>query len=80
AGLENPFRIFTFPQPRRRRVFGYITNGATIYPRVTFFNGLTRSPRTHFVVCLPAQLNCRPKLAPLPAMQLQAQGSCGESW
>ncbi len=40
-GLGNPFWISTFPQPRRRRTFGYIPNGATICPTVTFLNGLT---------------------------------------
>ena len=34
--------IRTFPQPRRRRVFGYISNVSTAGPRVTFLNGLTR--------------------------------------
>jgi len=34
--------IRTFPQPRRRRVFGYISNVSTIDPEVTFLNGLTR--------------------------------------
>ena len=39
--LDIPF-YRTFPQPRRRRVFGYISNVSTIDPRVTFLNGLTR--------------------------------------
>src|SRR5437879_9460771 len=34
--------IRTFPQPRRRRVFGYISNVSTVGPKVTFLNGLTR--------------------------------------
>src|SRR5712691_3556754 len=34
--------IRTFPQPRRRRVFGYIPNVSTVGTRVTFLNGLTR--------------------------------------
>jgi hypothetical protein len=34
--------IRAFPQPRRRRVFGYISNVSTIDPKVTFLNGLTR--------------------------------------
>ena len=37
--------IRTFPQPRRRRVFGYIPNVSTVQPRVTFLNGLARSAR-----------------------------------
>jgi hypothetical protein len=32
-------------KPRRRRVFGYISNVSTIEPRVTFLNGLTREGR-----------------------------------
>src|SRR6202035_330357 len=42
--------IPTFPQPRRRRVFGYISNVSTIDPRVTFLNGLTRL-RRHTIGC-----------------------------
>jgi len=34
--------IRTFPQPRQRRVRGYISNVSTIDPKVTFLNGLTR--------------------------------------
>src|SRR6202035_4015830 len=42
--------IPTFPQPRRRRVFGYISNVSTIDPRVTFLNGLTRTPHPRLLV------------------------------
>jgi hypothetical protein len=35
--------IRTFPQLRRRRVFGYISNVSTVEPRVTSLNGLTRT-------------------------------------
>src|SRR6202035_120000 len=41
--------IPTFPQPRRRRVFGYISNVSTIDPRVTFLNGLTRIASRRFI-------------------------------
>ncbi len=34
--------IPTFPQPRPRWVFGYISNVSTVEPRVTSLNGLTR--------------------------------------
>ena len=34
--------IPTFPQPRRRRSFGYIANVPTTFPKVTFLNGSTR--------------------------------------
>ena len=37
--------IPTFPQPRRRRVSGYISNVSTAHPRVTFLNVLTRVNR-----------------------------------
>src|ERR1700676_4973514 len=42
--LDIPF-YRTFPQPRRRRVFGYTPNVSTVQPRVTFLNGLARSAR-----------------------------------
>jgi len=35
--------IRTFPQPRRRRVLGYIPHVSTVVPKVTFLNGLTRA-------------------------------------
>src|SRR5580704_71952 len=46
--------IRTFPQPRRRRVFGYIPNVSTVQPRVTFLNGLARSARFVSVLERPA--------------------------
>src|ERR1700719_1195173 len=43
--LGNPFGIPTFPQPQQQQaVSGYISNGATWIARVTFSNGLTRTP------------------------------------
>ena len=46
--------IRTFPQPRRRRVFGYIPNVSTVQPRLTFLNGLARSARFVSVLERPA--------------------------
>ena len=40
--LEKRFAFPRFPQPRRRRTSGYISNVSTDNPRVTFSNGLTR--------------------------------------
>ncbi len=42
---RNPSGISTSPQPRRRPIFGYISNVATITPTVTFLNGLTGPQR-----------------------------------
>ena len=39
--LGNRKAIPTFPQPRRRQIFGYIANVSTIIAKVTFRNGLT---------------------------------------
>jgi len=39
--LGNPKPISTFPQPRRRRISGNISNGATTSAWVAFSNGLT---------------------------------------
>ena len=38
----NACLAFGSPKPRRRRVFGYISNVSTVGPKVTFLNGLTR--------------------------------------
>ena len=40
SAVEKPL-----PQPRQRRVCGYISNVSTIDPKVTFLNGLTPSGR-----------------------------------
>jgi hypothetical protein len=42
----------TFPQPRRRAISGYISNGSTIPSTVTFSNGLTGSTRFRCFRCL----------------------------
>ncbi|MGC1615681.1 MAG: hypothetical protein WA736_13425, partial [Candidatus Acidiferrum sp.] len=39
-GNQNP--ISTFPQPQQQQAFGYISNGSTTQPTVTFLDGLTR--------------------------------------
>jgi hypothetical protein len=75
----NPF-YRTFPQPRRRRVFGYISNVSTAEPRVTYLNGLTRA-KLFSVFSVESQILrdachfCQCLL--VPRMQGDSFGECG---
>ena len=54
--------IPTFPQPQQQQAFsGYISNGSTGSARVTFLDGLTRSPTSRDEL-----LNRRPDLVQRP--------------